>query len=663
MSVGLYSGVSGLALGTGLYKNVSGLWSGASGLIDDFGGGSPFSGASLYLNFLAGAPLDSRITFSRGSNATLVDSTGKITYAPANLVLQSQTFDDAGWTKLNATVTANTTVAPDGTSTADTLSDGTATDNHGVRPTTLTLANSTTYTMSVYAKFSSLRYIIIDLVATSTSTTYSAVSFDIQTGVVANSAASGTGYAVVASSIQDVGNGWYRCAATLTIGSTGTALQAYIGTSSTGVIGNFGLQNYTGTNQTAFIWGAQLEPVTYQTTPSTYVATTANAYYGPRFDYDPVTLAPKGLLIEEQRTNLVLQSQTFDDAAWTKSGATVTANATISPDGTSNADKLAETSANAPHYAIQTVTVAAVAHTASVYVKAAERTWCILEMGGTPFGCGAWFNLSTGVVGTQFGSPTSVSITAAGNGWWRITMNKTAASAGSAFTTLYTATGDNVSTYAGTTGSGIFLYGAQLEAGSFATSYIPTVASTVTRSADNAEMIGTNFSSWYNQSEGTFVSDFDKYSVASRGGVLCAGNTLAATGTDIAIDGQNDAKVRMFIENAGAVEMLNATLATYAANTPIKAAAAYATNNAVGAAAGALGTVDTSVVVPTLNALQIGGLRNSSAAPQAPLNGHIRQIAYYNTRLPNTQLQTLTAPSLATTLSLSFTNQAYTVGV
>jgi hypothetical protein len=663
VSVGLYSGVSGLALGTGLYKNVSGLWSGASGLIDDFGGGSPFSGASLYLNFLAGAPLDSRITFSRGSNATLVDSTGKITYAPANLVLQSQTFDDAGWTKLNATVTANTTVAPDGTSTADTLSDGTATDNHGVRPTTLTLANSTTYTMSVYAKFSSLRYIIIDLVATSTSTTYSAVSFDIQTGVVANSAASGTGYAVVASSIQDVGNGWYRCAATLTIGSTGTALQAYIGTSSTGVIGNFGLQNYTGTNQTAFIWGAQLEPVTYQTTPSTYVATTANAYYGPRFDYDPVTLAPKGLLIEEQRTNLVLQSQTFDDAAWTKSGATVTANATISPDGTSNADKLAETSANAPHYAIQTVTVAAVAHTASVYVKAAERTWCILEMGGTPFGCGAWFNLSTGVVGTQFGSPTSVSITAAGNGWWRITMNKTAASAGSAFTTLYTATGDNVSTYAGTTGSGIFLYGAQLEAGSFATSYIPTVASTVTRSADNAEMIGTNFSSWYNQSEGTFVSDFDKYSVASRGGVLCAGNTLAATGTDIAIDGQNDAKVRMFIENAGAVEMLNATLATYAANTPIKAAAAYATNNAVGAAAGALGTVDTSVVVPTLNALQIGGLRNSSAAPQAPLNGHIRQIAYYNTRLPNTQLQTLTAPSLATTLSLSFTNQAYTVGV
>jgi hypothetical protein len=65
MAVGLYSGTSGLALGTGLYKDVSGLWGGASGLINGFGGSNPFSGASLYLNFLAGAPLDSRVTFLR----------------------------------------------------------------------------------------------------------------------------------------------------------------------------------------------------------------------------------------------------------------------------------------------------------------------------------------------------------------------------------------------------------------------------------------------------------------------------------------------------------------------------------------------------------------------------------------------------------------------
>lgn len=97
MAVGLYSGVSGLALGVGLYKGNSGLWGGASGLINGFGGSGPFPGASLYLDFLSGAPLDSRITFSRGSNATLVDSTGRLTYAPNNLLLRSQEFNDAAW--------------------------------------------------------------------------------------------------------------------------------------------------------------------------------------------------------------------------------------------------------------------------------------------------------------------------------------------------------------------------------------------------------------------------------------------------------------------------------------------------------------------------------------------------------------------------------------
>ena len=91
MSSGLYSGVSGLALGTGLYRDVSGLWSGASGLIAGFDGGNPYSGASLYLDFLTmTAPtFDSRITFSRGTGATLTDSTGRITYAPNNVVTNS----------------------------------------------------------------------------------------------------------------------------------------------------------------------------------------------------------------------------------------------------------------------------------------------------------------------------------------------------------------------------------------------------------------------------------------------------------------------------------------------------------------------------------------------------------------------------------------------
>jgi hypothetical protein len=175
-------------------------------------------------------------------------------------------------------------------------------------------------------------------------------------------------------------------------------------------------------------------------------------------------------------------------------------------------------------------------------------------------------------------------------------------------------------------------------------------------------MTGTNFSTWFNAAAGTFVTDFDKQTTAARGAAICAGDTTALSASNIAIDGQNNGKVRAYIERGGGVEMSNLTLADYAANIPIKAAIAYATNDAVGAAAGALGTVDTSVILPTLDIFQIGAIRNSTSPANTFLNGHIRAIAYYNTRLPNTQLQTLTAPSLVSPLALDFISPTYTVG-
>jgi hypothetical protein len=572
--------------------------------------------------------LDSRITFSRGSNATLVDSTGKITYAPANLLTWSQEFDSGNWAKTAATVTANTTTAPDGTSTADTLIPTTAASDHKIFQVSSPITSNNVLT--VYAKPSGYNWILLQ--------GFGFAWFDVANGVVGTQT-NCTG------SITAVGNGWYRCQIVMSSASVNIFIWATTGN---------GVTSFTGDGTSGVsIWGAQLEPVTYQTTAGPYNATTTAAYYGPRFDYDPVTLAPKGLLIEEQRTNLLTYSEQFDNAAWTKSGATVTANATTSPDGTVNADKLAETATTAPHYAIQTVTVATGAHTASVFVKAAERTWCILEMAGTPFGCGAWFNLSTGAVGTQFGSPSSVAIISAGNGWWRVTMTKTAASSGSASIVVYTATGDNISSYAGTAGSGIFVYGAQLEAGSFATSYIPTVASTVTRSADVATMTGTNFSSWYNPVEGTLIANVvPTNSIAS--------NTRAATitdGTNRVVDIYIDTTVWRSFNGTTNVTPASSTAVL---NSTVNFASAYKSGDYAAAMNGsAVGTAATAGVQSS-NKLTIGANITSSAGF---LNGHIRAIAYYNTRLPNAQLQTLTAPALTTTLTMSFTNQAYTVGV
>jgi hypothetical protein len=274
-------------------------------------------GPLVLLDFLSGG-LDPRVTFTRGSNATLVDSTGKITYAPANLLLQSQTFENASWSKIGATVTANTTTAPDGTTTADTLVEDTSTGVH-IAFQAGSFVAGTTYTITVFAKAGTRTRLNMINVGGVTYEGY----FDLLTGTVISSP-------VGTASITAAGNGWYRCQMTSTAGSTASGnVQFRLVSSGT-------TTSYTGDGTSGlFIWGAQLEQVTYQTTPGTYVATTSAAYYGPRFDYDPVTLAAKGLLIEQQRTNLSLHSGTTA-ANWTAVGGTIANTGKLSPDGSAN---------------------------------------------------------------------------------------------------------------------------------------------------------------------------------------------------------------------------------------------------------------------------------------------------------------------------------------
>jgi hypothetical protein len=599
-----------------LYAGNPGLWGGAAG----FDAGLQ---ASLYLNFLAGAPLDPRITFTRGSNATLVDSTGKITYAPANLLLQSQTFDNASWTKDAGTITANATTAPDGTSTADKFVATATTAFHGLYQSVIGTVAS--YTYSVYAK--AAEYSKLQL-ANGSAGTWSA-TFDLATG--ATIATGGT--AVLSSSIQSAGDGWYRCSVTFTGAATNTAHSAtgYPNTGAT--LNNFGA-SYTGNGTSGvFLWGAQLEPVTYQTTPSTYVATTTAAYYGPRFDYDPVTLAAKGLLIEEQRTNLLLQSQTFDNASWTKTGSTISANATTAPDGTLTADKLqvANTTSSQKNVG-QTVGAISTTYADTVYAKASELSWLVInQYDGSDRR--TWFNLSNGTVGTT-AAGTTATIEALSNGWYRCRAVRLMGT-GSIQLVLNVADADNSAVFVGTVGQGIFLWGAQREAGSFATSYIPTVASQVTRSADNASMTGTNFSSWYNQTEGTFVASFQNVVDTVGGGkVVFSAN-----------DGTNNNRIAMITTSAlvegrivvGGVAT-NPAQRAITPNAVAKSAIGAAAGNAAQFTNGVLNSQVTPSSLPTVNRLEIGANLASTF-----LNGHIRSITYYNTRLSNATLVSLTA--------------------
>ena len=384
----------------------------------------------------------------------------------------------------------------------------------------------------------------------------------------------------------------------------------------------------------------------------------------PRFDYDPVTLAPRGLLIEEARTNLVLQSEAFDSASWPKTDATVTANVTNSPSGTAVADKLAETATTAAHSVSQIVTIAiGTSYTYTVYAKAAERNWIALQFtGGMTASHGAYFDLANGVVGSLINSPASATITKLADGWYRCSLTSAPATGTSTTAWVYTASGNGVVSYLGTAGSGVYLWGAQVEAGSFATSYIPTVASTVTRNADVATMTGTNFSSWYNQPQGTFVTDFSRFGFdAVAGSVILTQADDGTTNNRVALRLNSrvaDASAQATIVSGGSV-LVNAGAGTLAsmANRIVRATLAYQVGTPAVGRDGSVGDVAAIASLPTVNQLSIG-----QGAGAAAVNGHIRTIAYFNTRLPNAQLQTLTAPSLATTLSLDFTSGSYNVG-
>lgn len=357
--------------------------------------------------------------------------------------------------------------------------------------------------------------------------------------------------------------------------------------------------------------------------------------YPPRFDYDPVTLAPRGLLIEEQRTNLLTRSEEFENGIWSKASATITANAAVSPDGTANAGKLVEAAANAAHYALQDIGSAIpdnTTFTAAVYVKAAGRTEARLE-GRRKDGLfwSANFDLSAGTLAASSNVVGTPTIEPVGDGWFRISASATSSAGVSTLTFVVMLRSGGALTYLGDGTSGIYVWGAQLEAGAFPTSYIPTAASQVTRAADVAVITGANFSRWYNQSEGTFVAEFD-----------CSGSSSAlsaddATNNNFIRVGRLNTTGRLRVFSGGA-EQADAQPANGAGwSGSVKVAGAFKANDFAASASGGTVTTDAAGSVPAITQLRIG-----TSGGGDPINGHVRRIRFYPTRLSNAQLQALT---------------------
>jgi hypothetical protein len=410
-------------------------------------------------------------TFTRGSNlaATRVDVNGLIEKGRENLVLQSNQFDTT-WGTNNASITSGQ-IGYDGSSDAWLLS---KTDSNALISQSVSKSGVQTY--SIYAKAGTLSWCRFLITAT---TGNQSRYFDLSTGTKG-----GSGYGTeIDSTITSVGSGWHRI--TLTFNESTTSVRIYPAD------GNLDI---SGTSGNILIQDAQLEQGLVATDYIETTTTTAQAGIledMPRLDYSGGASCPS-LKLEPQRTNLALYSEQFDNAAWAKSNATVTANATTSPEGYVNAYKLITNNAVINGQITDNISKSAsqITYTSSIFVKKAEwdRIGLYISDASTFNNRGqAFFNLD-GTLGTVAAAGTftnaSSNIEEYPNDWYRVYLTVTVPSTTTTIVLRYYSLDNNELNGDGT--SGIYIYGAQLEEGSYPTSYIPTYGNgtSVTRSGD-----------------------------------------------------------------------------------------------------------------------------------------------------------------------------------
>ena len=370
----------------------------------------------------------------------------------------------------------------------------------------------------------------------------------------------------------------------------------------------------------------------------------------PRFDHNPATGESLGLLIEEARTNELTQSQTF--STWTLGNASITTNATTSPDGTNNASKLIEDSATSAHRIFRSINPSG-NYTMSVFAKAAERNILTLMPATTGGGdAPVYFNLSNGTISTSLGSANSASIQSYPNGWYRCSV--TDGTGGFGYPFIGVAAVSGTESYAGNGTSGIYIWGAQLEAGVFSTSYIPTTTATVTRAADIASITGSNFASWYNNNEGTLFQNCISRTPAGGGtGGVGIGAYLTSNSTDTQIGfARGSTEVTIYVYGSSTTYAQFTFASQWAQNTTSKAIVAYKFNDFAASANGLTVQTDTSGVVPIATELGIGQM--ITAAYNRIGAGTFSQIVYYSARLPNATLQALSTYGVVSSFPYSF---------
>ena len=428
---------------------------------------------SLDLQFAASKTLDDRVSglplvdhqrdVSSGKSAgTYVGSDGLIKTSVANLLTYSNEFTNAAWDKNEVILTPNAAEAPDGTFTATKISATTvSTDEHRLVHTTS--AGSGIQTIwSVYAKAGENTKIGL---RRNSSDGLDLGQVDLINGTLLRAV---PGYT---TTITNAANGWWRislsfsttaaaylrpciCPIPDSLPTTADADTPYSDDGSSGI----------------YIWGAQMEEGTIA---STYIPTTNLPSAAPRFDHDPVTGESLGLLVEESRTNLVQRSEEFDDTYWFKrNSAAIVANTVVAPDGNTTADEL-QHPGGSTYARIETTgatpsVTSGVSYSFTIYAKykpSSDANYLGIQFQrASGF---SYINLSTKTVDSGDGD-----VELLGNDWIRFRRTFAADSTGTSQVYIYPTNTTDTTPSSIAANAGLYIWGAQLEKGSFPTSYI-----------------------------------------------------------------------------------------------------------------------------------------------------------------------------------------------
>lgn len=632
-------------------------------------------GAQLEAGAFATSYIPTLLTYSgRGSTATYIGDNGLIQTAAANvaryqrniagatqLLLESastnllkdtQNFVN-GWSTTGTVVIRNNIgLAPDGTFTASKLIANSTNTGHFVAMTGLA---STVGVMSFYAK--AAEETIVSGWLTNSNV---GGSFNLSTGVATTQGATAFG-------MTPAGNGWWRCWVYNSTASTTVTIYSRIGN---GFVGDG--------SSGVLIWGAQFEagsvPTSYIPSTETFTGRSGTAtYFDPsgvmrtapsglaRYDFDPVTGLSKGLLIEGAGQNLITYSQ--DMSGWTVANGTITGNAATAPDGTTTANQFVSAAGAAAHFFQRDSTTTAVVHTVSIFAKYDSVQYLYLDAYTSTASPAAVFDLQNGTLVSTTG--IAATITPIGSGWYRCSMTFTA-EAGITQIRLFPTTSSGGASYTGDGIHGVYAWGAQLETGSVATSYIPTTTTPLSRVADSAtsvansraadvwssgqatrsaelvSMTGTNFSQWYRQDEGTFYGEAVPITVSSTVRAAIASVTNGTTNNIMSFGensvGNGAGSVDFYIRNGGTDQANLYAAAASTVGNVFKVAGAFKVNDIAASVNGAAVLTDTSAVIPAVSQMNIGHNGQLTLC-----NLYIKRIAFYPKRLTNTELQGLTS--------------------